>query len=131
MSGKVIVLVSDLDDAKHGEISIVENAQKAARLVETLLEAGFEQERIRIFDGTEMTMHVTHRPVVALTGPGLDEEDRPARRTERAQMEDTTTEARGEPEGVAPEAKAELREEAAAIPFVRDGVRFSSLFRPA
>lgn len=131
MSGKVIVLVSDLDDAKHGEISIVENAQKAARLVETLLEAGFEQERIRIFDGTEMSMHVTHRPVVALMGAGLDEDDRHSRRAERAQTEEALAEAEGEPEEAAPKAKAELVEEVAAVPFVKDGVRFSTLFRPA
>ena len=45
MSEAVIVVVSDLDDAKHGEINVVENLQKAARLVETLLEAGFDQTR--------------------------------------------------------------------------------------
>jgi hypothetical protein len=33
MSEAVIVIVSDLDDAKHGEINVVENLQKAARLV--------------------------------------------------------------------------------------------------
>lgn len=131
MSGRVIVLVSDLDDAKHGEISIVENAQKAARLVETLLEAGFEQERIRIFDGTEMEMHVTHRPVVALMGVDLDDDDGPSRREQRQEKEDAPAEETGEPEEVASKVKAELVEEVAAVPFVKDGVRFSSLFRPA
>ena len=132
MFGKVIVLISDLDDAKHGEISIVENAQKAARLVETLLEAGFEQERIRIFAGAEMEMQVTHRPVVALMGVDIDEDEHGSGRHEpRREREDAPTDKTGEPVEVAPQVKAELVEEAAAVPFVKDGVRFSSLFRPA
>src|SRR3990172_3244659 len=66
MSEPVMVIVADLDDAKHGEINVVESTQKAARLVETLLEAGVDQGRIRVFSGGEMDMRVRHRPVVAI-----------------------------------------------------------------
>jgi len=49
VSEKIIVLVSDRGDSKHGEVSVLDDPQKAERLVETLLEAGFEPERIRVF----------------------------------------------------------------------------------
>ena len=125
MSDRAIVMIYDQDDQKRGEISVVDNAHKAARLVETLLEAGFEQERIRIFTGAEMEMQVTHRPVVALVGGEV-----PVAEPDRAI--DVPAESEAEPEEALPRAKAELQEVGAnAAPFVKDGVRFSSLFRPA
>ena len=66
MSSTVIVVISDLDNAAHGEINVMESPQKAARLVETLLESGYEQERIRVFSAEEFQMQVHHRPVVSL-----------------------------------------------------------------
>lgn len=129
MPGKMIVLVSDLDDGKHGEITVVENPIKAARLLETLLEAGFEQERIRVFSGAEMEMQVTHRPVVALVGSGQPPEDTaPATKDEPPRK---AGEEEGDLQETAPRAKAEMLEEAGATPFVKDGARFSTLFRPA
>ncbi len=53
---KAIVLVADRDDAKHGEITVVDDLRKAERLVETLLEAGFNQERIQVFVGNSLGM---------------------------------------------------------------------------
>ncbi len=61
MSEQVMVIVADLDDPKHGEINVVESVHKGARLVETLLEAGFDEARIRVFSGAEMDMRVRHR----------------------------------------------------------------------
>jgi hypothetical protein len=118
MSDSVMVIVADLDDAKHGEINVVESPQKAARLVETLLEAGFDQGRIRVFSGGEMDMRVRHRPVVAfVTG---DEA------TENAQEEAATE------QPVASGAKAETRKDAiAAELYQRNGQKFSAAFRPA
>lgn len=75
---KIIVLVSDKDDSKHGEISVLDDPQHAERLVETLLEAGFEQERIRVFTGNSSEFQVSHRPVVALTADGEEKERQPA-----------------------------------------------------
>lgn len=143
MSNKVIVMVSDLDDASHGEINIMESPEHAARFVETLLESGFEQERVRVFDGDELQMQVHHRPVVnLLTGArGGQKEDaqtdadekpsapqEPAPQQERVEVASANTSLAGA--NVASHAKAVL-EEIAAQPFVRNGVRFSSQFRPA
>jgi len=125
MSNRVIVMVSDLDDAKHGEISVMEGPHKAARLVETLLEAGFDQARIRVFTGDEMEMQVTHRPVVALVNG-----DAEASPDETPAPAEQPTEAEAELVAANPKAKAEL-EEVTATPFVKDGVRFSSQFRSA
>ena len=75
---KIIVLVSDRDDSKHGEISVLDDPRKAEQLVETLLEAGFEQQRIRVFAGKSGEFQVSHRPVVALTADGEEGELQPA-----------------------------------------------------
>jgi hypothetical protein len=128
MSSKTIVMIYDQDDGKRGEISVMESPQKAARLVETLLEAGFERERIRVFTGAEMGMQITHRPVVAL----LDGDES----TDQSETVEETH-AEPEPESVLEETlqqvKSELQEVAvAAAPFTnKDGIRFSSAFRPA
>ena len=73
MTAKVIVLVADRDDSKHGEIVVVDTTAEAERLVETLLEAGFDQQRVRVFTGTEMEAQVSQRPKVELVERGLDE----------------------------------------------------------
>jgi hypothetical protein len=127
MANKTLVMIYDQNDAKHGEISVMESPQKAARLVETLLEAGFERDRIRVFTGDEMGMQVTHRPVVALvdggTAPaGETQEEAPAAPEPEPEQEEVAAPAKSEKEEVAV---------ASAIPFTKDGVRFSSAFRPA
>lgn len=131
MSDRVIVMVSDLDDGQHGEINIFDESAKATELIESLLGSGFEQERIRVFHGDEMEMQVSHRPVVALVGG----EEPSAAAAPPPAVEEEPQEARSEaPEPVAARAssvRAEIREEVAATPFVKDGVRFSSLFKPA
>ncbi len=73
MTTKIIVLVADRDDEKHGEIVVVDTTAEAERLVETLLEAGFDQERVRVFTGAEMEAQVSQRPKVELVERGLDE----------------------------------------------------------
>ncbi len=67
MSGTVIVVVTDLDNSTHGEINVVEDAKEAAQLVETLIESGYDQARVRAFAADEFNIRVQHRPVVALT----------------------------------------------------------------
>jgi hypothetical protein len=126
MPSKTLVMIYDQNDTKHGEISVMESPQKAARLVETLLEAGFERDRIRIFTGDELGMQVTHRPVVALVDGGTAStketpEQAPAPEPEIEQEEVVAAPAKSEKEEVA----------VAAAPFMKDGVRFSSAFRPA
>ncbi len=114
MSEQVMVIVSDLDDAKHGEINVVESLPKAARLVETMLEAGFDQARIRVYAGAEMDMRVRQRPVVALVAGNEMNESGAGKRTATSST------------------KAESRkEEVAAEPYEKNGVRFSTAFKPA
>ena len=73
MTAKIIVLAADRDDPKHGEIVVVDTTAEAERLVETLLDAGFDRERVRVFTGTEMVAQVSQRPKVELVEWGLDE----------------------------------------------------------
>ncbi len=109
MSTKVIVMVSDRDNAKRGEITVADNPRTAAHLVETLLEAGFQQGQIKLYSGGEAEIRVSSRPMVAMVdGP--------------------STPTAGEPEESYVTAKESADEE--ATPFVKNGVRFSSLFRP-
>lgn len=120
MSESVMVIVADLDDAKHGEINVVESPQKAARLVETLLEAGFDQGRIRVFSGGEMDMRVRHRPIVALVS-GADAE------TSVGTQEGATTD-----QPVASGTKADTRKQSLEPEmYQRNGQKFSTAFRPA
>ncbi len=134
MSGRIIVLVSDLDDASHGEINVLESGEQAAHFVETLLESGFEQERIRVFGGDEMGMQVHHRPVVSLSNPDQPQDG-------RGRKEEVRTEAAAPPAveeapvarvtAQSPRAQTLQYQEVAAEPFVQNGVRFSSMFKPA
>ncbi len=66
MSDRFVLVVSDENDRKHGEISVLDTAHETERLVETLLEAGFDQERIRVLTGSEAEFVTTYRPVVSL-----------------------------------------------------------------
>src|SRR5713226_1574093 len=87
MLNKVIVMVSDLDDASHGEINVLDGPEQAAHFVETLLESGFEQERVRVFGGDELQMQVHQRPVVSLIGGARG----PKEEAPRDQEEEATT----------------------------------------
>jgi hypothetical protein len=136
MSERVIVIVSDLDDGSHGEINVFDEPGKATELIESLLGSGFEQERIRVFHGDEMEMQVSHRPVVSLVGnenetaaeepPEAGESEVPETEVSASSIEEpapmTATES---------PVRAEIREEVTVAPFVKDGVRFSTQFKPA
>ena len=110
MSAKVIVMVSDKDNAKRGEITVADTPRTAAHLVETLLEAGFQQEQIKLYSGDEAEMRISSRLIVAL----VDDRSTPTAR-----------------EPVEPYETAKESADEEATPFVKNGVRFSSLFRPA
>ncbi len=110
MSTKVIVMVSDRDNAKRGEITVAENPRMATHLVETLLEAGYQREQIKLYSGDEAEMRISSRLIVALG----DDSSTPTAR-----------------ESVEPYETAAKSADEEATPFVKNGVRFSSLFRPA
>ena len=124
MSDKTIVVVYDERDKKHGEVTVLEDAAGAAHHVESLLESGIGQDRIRIYTGNEMEMKVSHRPVVALVGGDIPEQYR----KKSGDASDDNDEA--DTEQALPRAKSELKgAEANAAPDVKDGVRLSPLFR--
>ncbi len=128
MSNTVIVVVGDLDNAAHGEINVLESPDEAAQLVETLIESGYDQARIRAFAADEFQINVYHRPVVALTtatdGETIVEPESSDADEEADQKENAPT--------VGAELAASLlRAEAAREPFIRNGVRFSTQFGPA
>jgi hypothetical protein len=126
MLNKVIVMVSDLDDASHGEINVLDGPEQAARFVETLLESGLEQERVRVFGGDELQMQVQQRPVVSLISNARGWKEEAPR--EEEEEEAPVPQDRPQPEQVAA-SKTVIDE--VAQPFVRNGVRFSSQFRPS
>jgi hypothetical protein len=128
MLNTVIVLVSDLDDSGHGEIKILDGSEQAARFVETLLESGFEQERVRVFGVDELLMQIHQRPVVSLIGDASGRQEE-APKDEGEESAAPTPQARPEPAQAAAPATAVI-DHVAEEPFVRNGVRFSSQFRP-
>ena len=131
MSEKIIVLVSDRGDSKHGEISIVDDPHKAEKLVETLLEAGFEQERIRVFAGSESDFQVSRRPVVALVGEGEEGEPPVGVGYEEAADPEPAPGAEETETGDREIEESETEEEVPATAQTAAPVRFSSLFRSA
>ncbi len=64
---KIILFVADAADPKMGELIIIDDPKKAESTREGLLEAGYDQERIRVFSGTPSEVIVTDRPVVTLS----------------------------------------------------------------
>ncbi len=128
MSGKVIVVVTDLDNTAHGEINVVESLEEAAELVETLIESGYDQARVRAFAADELHLRVYHRPVVAFTAADeadpVEQPESPSTGKEADQEEDV-------PVVGAKSAVSLLTAEATPEPFMRNGVRFSTQFGPA
>ncbi len=122
MSDNFVLVVSDEKDEKYGEISVLDSALETERLVETLLEAGIGQERIRVLAGSEAEFLTTYRPVVGLFDrPNESAElDRPIR--DKARLEATEVRAVAEREAV----KARSGKGRS-----RGSVRPSSLFRSA
>jgi hypothetical protein len=121
MPSRMIVMVADNEDGKRGEITVLDDPHKAEVLIETLLEAGFEQGRIRLYSGDQTDIQVNYRPVVALVN---DEGSAPTAEEIAPLREPMVVGARTAP-APAPEPEEE------AVPFVKDGVRFSSLFQSA
>lgn len=65
---RVIILVTDEGDSSHGEIKEYSDAEEASQAIESLLESGYEQARIRAFTGDESEITVAYRPVVTIAG---------------------------------------------------------------
>ena len=122
MAGKTVVMVLDTDDAARGEIKMLSEQHEAARLVEDLLESGIELERIRVFDALELSLKVAHRPVVSLATDTGEE------------ISSAAPDFLGDAEPGTPAFAHSIEDESegdpvTAEPLVRNGVRFSSLFK--
>jgi len=63
---KTILFVFDNDSQKFGEIKLLDTLADAERLLESLLDAGCHEERIRAFTGDEVPMRLSFRAVVSL-----------------------------------------------------------------
>ena len=66
ISEEFVLVVSDESEGKQGEISVLDTAHEVERLVETLLESGIDQNRIRVIAGAEAGFETIYRPVVSL-----------------------------------------------------------------
>jgi len=117
MTAQFVVLLTDESESDRGEIKVLTSAGDVARYVEVLLESGVAQERIRVFHGAEVGLEVSYRPVVSLSA---SHEKTTVQSKEPIPGEDT-----GEGEAVPGE------DEGAEVPGMRNGVRFSELFRPS
>lgn len=63
---KTILFVFDNDSENFGEIKLAETRDEAERLLESLLDSGCREERIRAFTGDEVPMRLSFRAVVSL-----------------------------------------------------------------
>ena len=81
MSTKMIVLVDDKETEGSTEMTVVDTAEQAERLVETLLEAGYAAQGVRIFAATQNEFVTTYRPVVSFVA----EDESPAAKNARWQ----------------------------------------------
>ena len=109
MADEFLVFLADEEAPERGDISFFSDATEAASHAESLLEAGYDQSRIRVFNSREMDVHVTHRPVVSFA----DGSDNGASLVSEA------------PEGT----PADDDEGEGEVAGVKDGVRLSSLFK--
>jgi len=76
---KIILIVTDPDNPKQGEVMVIDEPRKAESAIEGLLEAGCDQQHIRTFIGTPFEAIITHRPVVTLVGSEMSQDESDAR----------------------------------------------------
>jgi len=60
----VVALHEGADD--RGEAHLFEDLQAAGHFVETLVEGGLDQQRLTVFNCTQLNVHLTYRPIVHL-----------------------------------------------------------------
>ena len=109
MASRYLLFLADDEAPERGEISFFDDADEAAGHAESLLEAGYEQDRIRIFGSDEVEIYVTQKPVVSFAGA------------------DNST---NDPEGAPTNADDnDANEGKGDVAGVKDGVRLSNLFK--
>ena len=117
MTAQFIVLLTEEKDAARGELKFLNAPADVAHYIEVLLEGGYAKENIRVFHGSEIELAVSYRPVVSLAAT----EEEPPEPAPDASPEDGAYRDGDVPEG----------DESDEAQGVRNGVRFSELFRPS
>ncbi len=117
MTAQFIVLLTEEKEAARGELKFLNAPVDVAHYIEVLLEGGYAKENIRVFHSTEIELAVSYRPVVSLAAA----EEEPPESAPDASPEDA-----GSRDGDVPEG-----DESDEAQGVRNGVRFSELFRPS
>ena len=73
-SPRVIVVALNEGADNCGEAHFFEDVQAAGHFVETLVEEGLDQQRLTVFNGTQLNVHLTYRAIVHLkTTEALEE----------------------------------------------------------
>ncbi len=117
MTAQFIVLLTEEKEAARGELKFLNAPVDVAHYIEVLLEGGYAKENIRVFHSTEIELAVSYRPVVSLAAAGDVPPEQPAEAA---------------PENAAPRDGDVLEgNESDEVQGVRNGVRFSELFRPS
>jgi len=73
-SPKIIVVALHESADNRGEAHLFEDLQAAGRFVETLVEDGLDQQRLTVFNCTQLNVHLTYRAVVHLKASEAKEE---------------------------------------------------------
>ena len=117
MTAQFMVLLTEDGDATRGEVKFLNSPNDVANYVEVLLEAGHVREKIRVFQGEEIGVEISYRPVVSLSAA-------------EAHSEAEGQDALGI--GVAQNGDGPVQEAAGDDgPGMLNGVRLSELFRPS
>jgi hypothetical protein len=73
-SPRVIVVALHEGTDNSGEAHLFEDIQAASHFVETLVEGGLNQQRLTVFNCTQLNVHLTYRPIVHLNTSEAPEE---------------------------------------------------------
>jgi hypothetical protein len=73
-SPRVIVIALHEGTDNCGEAHLFEELEAARRFVETIVEGGLDQQRLTVFNCTQLNVHLTYRPVVYFKASGEQEE---------------------------------------------------------
>lgn len=74
VSPRVIVVVLHEGTGNCGEAHLFEDLEAAGRFVETLVEEGLDEHRLTVFNCTQVSVHLTYRPVVHLKASEAEED---------------------------------------------------------
>jgi len=74
VSPSVIVVALDEGRDNRGQAHLFDDLQYACRFVETLIEDGLDQQRLIVFNCTQLNVHLTYRAVVHLKATEVKED---------------------------------------------------------